>query len=44
VRRLGFRLEGYSPRFLHIDGDWRDHLRWAIVADEWLARPAPHGA
>jgi ribosomal-protein-alanine N-acetyltransferase len=44
VRRLGFRLEGYSPRLLHVDGDWRDHLRWAIVADEWLARPAPNGA
>ena len=38
VRSLGFRLEGYSPRFLYIDGDWRDHLRWAVVAEDWLAR------
>jgi ribosomal-protein-alanine N-acetyltransferase len=37
VRRLGFRLEGYSPRFLYINGDWRDHHRWAILAEEWLA-------
>ena len=44
VRRLGFQLEGYSRRFLHIEGDWRDHLRWAIVADDWLARPDPLGA
>jgi ribosomal-protein-alanine N-acetyltransferase len=35
VRRLGFRQEGYSPRYLKIDGDWRDHERWAVLADEW---------
>lgn len=35
VRSLGFRLEGYSPRYLKISGRWRDHERWAILADEW---------
>jgi ribosomal-protein-alanine N-acetyltransferase len=38
VRGLGFRLEGYSRRFLYVDGDWRDHLRWAVVVDDWLSR------
>jgi len=38
VRRLGFRREGMSPHYLMVDGQWRDHERWAIVADEW--RPA----
>jgi [ribosomal protein S5]-alanine N-acetyltransferase len=33
VRACGFRKEGFSPRYLKIGGRWRDHERWAIVAD-----------
>lgn len=32
VKSLGFRLEGYSPRYLKIGGRWRDHERWAILS------------
>lgn len=34
VHKLGFRLEGTRPRYLHIDGDWRDHLVFALNAEE----------
>ncbi|MFE0459966.1 GNAT family N-acetyltransferase [Kitasatospora sp. NPDC058965] len=34
VEKLGFRPEGMRPRYLHIDGDWRDHLVYALTADE----------
>ena len=35
VRRLGFKREGYSRRYLKIRGRWCDHERWAILAEEW---------
>lgn len=33
VKRCGFQKEGFSPRYLNIDGEWKDHERWAILAD-----------
>jgi [ribosomal protein S5]-alanine N-acetyltransferase len=34
VEKLGFTEVGYAPRYLHIDGDWRDHRLFAITAEE----------
>ncbi len=31
VQRLGFQKEGYSPRYLHINGQWEDHERYALL-------------
>lgn len=33
VQRCGFEKEGFSKRYLKIDGEWRDHERWARLAD-----------
>jgi ribosomal-protein-alanine N-acetyltransferase len=34
AQKSGFRREGFSPRYLKIGGRWRDHERWAILADD----------
>ena len=34
VRALGFRKEGLSRRYLKIGGRWRDHERWALLAED----------
>ena len=39
VRALGFRHEGRSPRYLKISGHWRDHDRWALLAEDWHESP-----
>jgi ribosomal-protein-alanine N-acetyltransferase len=34
VHRLGFRHEGVLRRYLDIDGDWRDHDTFALLAED----------
>ncbi|MEO6885826.1 MAG: GNAT family protein [Jatrophihabitantaceae bacterium] len=39
VEKLGLRREGYYERFLDIGGAWRDHIAFAVTADEMQASP-----
>lgn len=52
VQKLGFRYEGLRRRFIHIDGDWRDHYAFALTREDvprgvlarWVAGDAPEDA
>jgi ribosomal-protein-alanine N-acetyltransferase len=37
VEKLGFREEAYHPRYLHIDGAWRDHVGYALTTEDVAA-------
>lgn len=34
VRKLGFRYEGRRARYMHVNGDWRDHEIFVLTAEE----------
>ncbi|MGH3648541.1 MAG: GNAT family N-acetyltransferase [Micromonosporaceae bacterium] len=37
VEKLGFREESYHRRYLHIGGDWRDHVGYALTTEDLVA-------
>ena len=37
VEKLGFREEAYHPRYMHIDGGWRDHIGYALTTEDVAA-------
>lgn len=45
VEKLGLHEVGFAPRFLHINGDWRDHRIFAVTVEDcpegMLARVSP---
>ncbi|WP_184220543.1 GNAT family N-acetyltransferase [Microbacterium marinum] len=52
VQKLGFRYEGLRRRYIHIDGDWRDHYAFALTREDvpegvlrrWIEGRAPTDA
>jgi [ribosomal protein S5]-alanine N-acetyltransferase len=38
VEKLGLRNEGVALGYLEIDGNWEDHVRYAMTSEEWTVR------
>lgn len=38
MEKLGVRSEGTALRYLEINGEWEDHVRYAITTEEWAER------
>jgi ribosomal-protein-alanine N-acetyltransferase len=42
AQRIGFTREGFSRRYVKIAGRWRDHVRFAMLSEEWKGLRARH--
>jgi ribosomal-protein-alanine N-acetyltransferase len=40
LERMGFVQEGLARRYLKINGEWQDHLLFALLAEDWAQREA----
>jgi len=40
LAKLGIRSEGISPNYMRVNGEWRDHERYVLTAEEWAERGA----
>ena len=43
VSKAGFQKEGFSPKYLQVGGEWKDHERWAIINDNWKNKSQQNG-
>lgn len=34
AEKIGYRREGHREKYLHIDGDWRDHVTYVLIAGD----------
>lgn len=42
LRKLGFEEEGVARAYLKINGAWRDHVLFALIAEDWpTLNPSP---
>ncbi|CAM3291501.1 MULTISPECIES: GNAT family N-acetyltransferase [Saccharibacillus] len=40
LEKAGFRQEGMAERYLKINGEWEDHMLFAITVEDWEQRQA----
>ena len=38
LRKIGFQEEGHARGYLQINGEWEDHMQFAVVAEDWAVR------
>lgn len=38
LTKLGFKEEGFAPRYIQIDGLWRDHVLYGLTVEDWEKR------
>jgi RimJ/RimL family protein N-acetyltransferase len=38
LKRIGFRMEGHSPKSVQIRGEWKDEFLFSILREDWAAR------
>lgn len=43
AEKLGLRDEGVALRYLEINGEWEDHVRYALTAEDWADRQETYG-
>ena len=43
LAKAGFREEGFAPKYLRINGEWEDHMLFAILDHEAAAQRAREG-
>lgn len=40
VKKHGFRCEGFSPRYLKINNEWRGHEHWVMTYEDFIRKDA----
>lgn len=40
IKKNGFRYEGFSPRYLKINGEWQGHEHWAVTLEDFVREDA----